>query len=603
MRLSSRTDAIQLQQKHDFNNLAQDVQTLIVNISQGHTKLEDLVRTEHAMTRETVILGAIQTEQALKAHVITEVQAIGTNAEIEAQRKCFLGSLKATEMNRRYNDLMNSRDATFKRVFTSYQEVLSKGLEPKVPQPNDDAMDMEPDETAQIDQAWAGFVEWLQSSDSLFCIQGKPGSGKSTLLKFVIDNKTTRELLCHWSADTIIISHFFWKIGSAPQNSVKGLLCSLLYQILAGNSAMMEHVLDQFHPLSSHTSYDDWSTEDLRTVLYSILEKDTQRLCIFIDGLDEICNNDGLVRLTRVVEEILEFPNIKMCVATRPETQVIGWLKKRNSGGILLEDLTRPDMYSFTRKELGLYVSDRVISEKSNAKLVQQLVEKAQGVFLWLHLATRSLTTGIQNGDSEAMLFTRLKGFPSELLQLYSDMWKRMNENNSVYRETAAKYFRYALRGPDQLCFFGRDGPFEIALPSLFQVARGEDAENVETLLSDTDAMSLSEVEEWCQKTELSIQTRCAGLLQVSKPRLLRTGTVPNMGMLFPGDVDAIASTTPWKRECLEQKVFKGFRFIHRTAHDFLTDTEAGKKILNCESRSEAAIETQLIKGSICLTR
>jgi hypothetical protein len=40
--------------------------------------------------------------------------------------------------------------------------------------------------------------------------------------------------------------------------------------------------------------------------------------------------------------------------------------------------------------------------------------------------------------------------------------------------------------------------------------------------------------------------------------------------------------------------------FIHRTAHDFLTDTEAGQGILGCRPLSDFSLQTQLLNGLIC---
>ncbi|KAH6892959.1 hypothetical protein B0T10DRAFT_591770 [Thelonectria olida] len=598
--LCSRSDAIELQQRQDFGHLAEDVQSLVAQVARGHTKLEDLVRGEHDVTRDIVVQETVKIQGAINTHVTTEIQTLGTNAGTKAQHKSFLQSLKFPEMNQRYNDLMNSRNASFKRVFASYKEMTNQGDGSKeTPESKHQNPSTSKRGRKETDQAWAQFVGWLQSSDSLFCIRGKPGSGKSTLVKFIIDNKNTRQLLCRWSPEVTIISHFFWKIGSLPQNSIKGLLCSLVYQSLAGNEELTEHILDLLRHLSSNTYYHDWSTQDLKTVFSSILEKDTRHTCIFIDGLDEICNKDGLFELTQTIEEMLKFPNIKMCVTSRPETLVMGWLKKRNVPGVLLEDLTRPDMRTFVYKELEPFLSSNAISTKTHETLTRTLVQKAQGVFLWLHLATRSLVTGIQNEDSEEMLLARLEELPSELQELYAGMWQRLNENNSIYRETAARYFRYALRQKGLIPMFPEvgfpSGYPEVQQPTLFQIACAESVETQEILLTGTDAIDAADMQRLCEKTKLAIQNRCAGLLRVRSPSM-RGRMIEILGKV--NDLDLPRGT-----EDVDDGLFGGVVFIHRTAHDFLSDTETGQDILKCGLLSENGVEIRLLKGLLCLLR
>lgn len=642
---SSRSDAIELQQTDNFKTLTNDVQSLVAQITQGHTKLEGLVRAEHDMTREVVAQETVKTQKAINTHVTTEVQALGTNALTEAQRNSFLQSLKFPEMNQRYNDLMNSREASFKRVFASYEEMTSPGNGSQVTQDtnrtylsscqrfndlmnsrkasfklvfapyeemtgpgNGSQITQDADRTYlsgyqlernEINQTWAEFIEWLQSSDNLFCIRGKPGSGKSTLVKFIIDNKNTTQLLLRWSQTATIISHFFWKIGSSPQNSVKGLLCSLVYRTLHGNQDMIDHAIHHFHHLSSNTSYHDWSMEDLETVLFFILEKDTRHLCIFVDGLDEICNKDGLFKLTQSIEKILKFSNVKICVSSRPETLVMNWLEKKNVRGVLLENLTRPEMVTFVHKELEPFISNKTISSETYEMLTHGLVWKAQGVFLWLHLATRSLATGIQNEDSEEMLRARVGELPTELTQLYVNMWQRLNENNSIYRNTAARLFRYALQ--DQHGIWVRPGSnsdsnsVDFQQPTLFQIACAESIETQDVLLAGTSCIDFTEGQRLCEKTKIDIQNRCAGLLRIESPRM--QGEL----MKLVGKADGL--DLPEGTEDVNDALFSRLIFIHRTAHDFLMDTEAGQDILKCGMLSESEVESRLLKGLFCLLR
>ncbi|KAF9768241.1 hypothetical protein IL306_014480, partial [Fusarium sp. DS 682] len=428
--LCSRSDAISLQQEDSFHNLAVDVQGLIAQIAQGHTMMENLIRKESALMRDAIIRESVRSEGAINAHTTTQALAFKTVAEAQTRCDAFHKSLKFPQMKQRYNAIMDSGDATFDRVFASYED----------PSTTDGCHESPDDDTEEIGRSWALFVAWLQSDASLFYIRGKPGSGK--------------------------------------------------------------------------------------------------------------------------------------------KPQVVRWLYMKKASGILLEDLTKPDMRLFVREKLQPLLSNHSISTEAYGKLSMMLVNKAQGVFLWLYLATRSLITGIENKDADDLLVARVHELPGELEDLYTDMWQRFNENNSVYREIAARYFYYALQQWRILYKASQDNVYRynaaIDGPTLFQIACAEDLETQETVLVGSGTMNSEETQRLCDKAKASIHTRCAGLLQVKT----REATM---------DKSHTANA-----------VFSQVVFIHRTAHDFLVDTETGQTILGRNLSSTPAAHIRLLKGLIC---
>ena len=585
---SSRSKATQLQQEQVFHELGKDVQILVQKIAEGYTKLEDLVSKEHDMAHSAI----------LQEPVRAEVTAQEIDAGIETRRKIFLKSLKFAEIDQRHNDLADSWRATFKKVFTTYKNMTANEDKPKAPKQAFGAKKIgTEDENNDRNQTWVGFIDWLQSDGSLFYVQGKPGSGKSTLIKFLVGNENTKKVLHRWSSDASIIAHFFWKIGSPAQNSIKGFLCALIYRMLQNDERMAEHVLQNSPSLSSMTYYSDWSAEDLSNVLYFILEKDTRHRCIFIDGLDEVCEHDGIPKLVQLIEDILRFPNNKICVTSRPEEAVLNWLKGKDAPGLILEDLTRPDMRAFVLGELKPFHSKNIVSLETHELLVEKLISKSQGVFLWLQLAVRNLATWIQDEDPEETLLSQLEELPSELDQLYADMWGRLNEDNSECRGTTARYFYYALQDKGLVPMFPEvgfpSGFPEIQLPTLFQITCADGVKTQESLLSDGFTIDLTKVRELCEETKLDIRTRCAGLLQVTTPsmrgRLMEIVQGANSLPVQKGSAD------------VDDTLFSRVSFIHRTAHDFLMDTETGQEILKHGVLSEAEMEARLLKGLLCV--
>ncbi|KAH6976453.1 hypothetical protein BKA56DRAFT_589663 [Ilyonectria sp. MPI-CAGE-AT-0026] len=603
LELCTNRDAIELKQSQGFGNLSDDVQALVSQIANGHTKMEDLVNIEHSATRDLVIREAERTRGEVNTHVVSEMQALGARAATDSQREGLLKSLKVDVMNQRYNDVMDSNDSTFERVFHSFGHMSYQG------DPNDgqsldvDAVD-ESDSSSytesdwssdsedmipEIDEKWCGFISWLQSDkNKIFWIRGKPGSGKSTLMKFIIDNDNTERLLDRWRPGTKILGHFFWKIGSQPQNSIKGLLCSLTYCILSGCNRKIDQVLGRFDNALSKDSYHDWSSAELEKILFSLLEEDDYPVCIFIDGLDEISDEDGYFKLQGVIERMNTWNNIKVCVSSRPETQLVEGFETLGATSIRLEDLTRPEMSTYVNKQLQQFSSDGRISAPTLWRLTDGLLHKAQGVFLWLFLATRSLVNGIHNRDDEDTLLQRLEQLPGELENLYADMWRRLNGDNSVYRETAGRYLRYAVTRRSLIRVTVESRPqfwFFIQRPTLLEVTLAERPDNGELLASEANGGSFDDLMLLAHKTAGNVHTRCAGLLQLSKSRYMR---------------GKILSKNDGINTLMQQ-----MDFIHRTAHDFLLETQAGQSILNYKHVASLSVNSNvtLVKAMLCTLR
>ncbi|KAH7470156.1 hypothetical protein IWW34DRAFT_696049 [Fusarium oxysporum f. sp. albedinis] len=590
--LCSQSDAIYFQQDVSFRKLDTDVQFLINQLAEGITDVKDLVKQEHATTRNVIIQESVRSELAINSH--TDSQVLELRITVEAEKKCelFLQSLKAPRMNQRYNGVLDSRDASFNQVFATYQDMRAMYYGDSEGN-NKEAGDSKGNESSEttrdlkcmthmedIHRSWASFNSWLQSDDEMFYVQGKPGSGKSTLIKFILDQEQTQDLLRRWSPDAIIVSYFFWKIGSEEQNSIKGLWCSLLYQRLQDQQQLVLSALQHFSHLSLHSEYHDWSVKDLQDVWNCIATLDTRHICMFIDGLDEVQNQDGFSRLAQSIQLISQLPRTKLCVSARPEAQIVRWLRTTNAAGILLEDLTRFDMLQFVRDRFRQLLPNSQVSSKFSKDLRQKLVDKSQGVFLWLYLASRSIIEGIENMDSEAMLLARLNALPGDLENLYVDMWQRMNAKSPIYQETARRYFRYVLQEPRHLFIMGvGQDQILFSQPWIVQIACAENPELQEKLLKSMGTIKLTEILQRCEDITASIHNRCAGLLEVQLEEHYHR---------------------VYEKLENNSNAFGKVVFIHRTAHDFLTDTEAGQGILGCGPLSDFSLQTQLLNGLIC---
>ncbi|EXL96734.1 hypothetical protein NOF04DRAFT_9406 [Fusarium oxysporum II5] len=573
LKICDQNTATAQQQSQGFQSLATDVQNLIFKIAEGFTRVEQLVSIEAQVTRD-----------AINTHVTSEFKALGIKNITDNQRQRLLKSLKPEEIRERYNSVLPSSDACFERVFASYERVCRKDQEYKAWEIYERAFADESDnesekarfeeEVDEIDHIWECFSTWLQSDDILFWIRGKPGSGKSTLIKFVINNDNTKRLLGSWQPNTRLLSHFFWKIGSEPQNSIKGLLCSLLHDLLLEDVDAIDNVLREFKFSQSKDSYREWSSQEAEKIFLYLLDTGAYSTCIFIDGLDEISNKDGYRALVSVVQRLTSCQRVKVCVSSRPETELVKRLERIGVQSLRLDDLTKPEMVVYLRKEFERLPQDQS-ADLALEDFIYTLLAKSQGVFLWLALATRSVINGITNGDDQKILSQRLQELPEELESLYQKMWERLNGNDRVYRETAARYFRFVIADGWGTTLYNKDGSYAyMREPNLIQLSLAINVEDSFIFPPKADAKKLFELTALCAATESDVQTRCAGMLQVARHSALDEKLAEFPDAMYP----------------LTRQV----QFIHRTAHDFLIDTEAGQSIVNYKSNETTSVDTEL---------
>ncbi|KAK8057878.1 hypothetical protein PG996_011815, partial [Apiospora saccharicola] len=253
------------------------------------------------------------------------------------------------------------------------------------------------------------FREWLENHNGVFWVYGKPGSGKSTFMKFLCGNEGTRICLRRWAGEKglIIAKFFFWNAGSDLQKSQEGLLRSLLFEILrqcpdlmpVAKNAMAEIPdLDKPDPLRY--------THNLMHIYQRIATQNISlKFCFFVDGLDEF----------------------------QEERQ---WMLK-------LEDLTRDDIQQYVSDKLKEHQQFNVLAQMNTdyLQVVNAVVERAQGVFLWVYLAVRTLLEGLTYHDSVSTLYRRLQEFPPDLEPFFQHL---IDSVQPIYRKQMTRYLKIA---------------------------------------------------------------------------------------------------------------------------------------------------------------
>ena len=292
------------------------------------------------------------------------------------------------------------------------------------------------------------FAPWLESkiSESIYWIRGKPASGKSTLMKFAMNHGLTSGLFFNYSnCSWITAGYFFHDRGEWGQKSVKGFLQEILYQMLSQRRNLFSLVYSTFSRLrasqrSNSTTWERrsmWSLEQLREALLSIGTKSTSTLncCLFVDALDE---HDGKhTQLISILKDLARLPEnllfrMRLCVAGRPENVFTDAFQ--TCPGLAIQDYTTADIRHFAKDEIHKDYRGVLDDEgkKKVAFLIEEIVRKANGVFLWVRLAVDEIVDGICRGATLDELKILLFEIPPELEGLYTRAIRRVRRGPKI---------------------------------------------------------------------------------------------------------------------------------------------------------------------------
>ncbi|KAH6876395.1 hypothetical protein B0T10DRAFT_566934 [Thelonectria olida] len=501
----------------------------------------------------------------------------------------FLVSLHYDEMHARQNDISSTCPGTFSWIFGQMDTESDQdpdedcGYRPGYPitgfeeqsnsvsivdnEPNPGTYDNRSSGSSHHSLAtqsspeyiiWDSFVEWLQSDNPFYWVSGKPASGKSVLMKFIMSHSQTIDALKSWQPEVRIFSHFFWKPGTMMQQNLKGLLCSLIYQMFDQDRPFAMACLQEKPEWRRKKSPADWDVVDLRHLLTEYLGQSARAVCIFIDGLDEFWYKDGVDDLIHLLEQLRDqSPLVKMCVSSRPEHALESRFGR--SLHLRMQDLTRRDIQRIAEttlvKAMGHGRNSMLISQ-----LVYSIIDMADGVILWAVLVARSLARGIASGDSEDELEQRLSSMPRDLYSLFRDMWERLDEDAEIYQNTSALFFNI-------VSFIGHSDNVFQWFPiighriSVFELMAASSDDVLDRYLVHGETMTSSDLERRCQRTRAMVAVRSAGLLEV-------TGGTINKERLDPSLPNS--AVLPYTNMLVQ--------LVHRTALDFLIDTEDGRQ-------------------------
>jgi hypothetical protein len=424
--------------------------------------------------------------------------------------------------------------------------------------------------------SWSDFSLHLRQDDNRpYFISGKAGSGKSTLMKFIYNNPRTRKALKRWAgmSELMNVHFFFWNLGTTLQKTHVGMLRALLHTVLDKHPELVPAVFPRL--------YRNWKTSDadvepeyveLKEAFGRLIEKSRfLRLAMFIDGIDEF---EGDHRDMALFLRSLASPHVKLIVSSRPINACLDALA--GCPTLLLQELTRLDMKTFVQAELSSnHLMARLMQQfpARAPKLITDLLDKAEGVFLWVKLVVRLLVDGLENGDTLEELYAKLTLLPSDLRDLYRNMFGKMRIE---YQKQAAVIF--------QLLHGWRHSIPDQNLPGLvLSYAIRPPADVFEAPI----ALMTGETFDWIMGTlDKRIRSRCCGLLELRY----------NENTLA-GWASAVNDNEPITIADGNRTVVT---YLHRTVAEFITTAEVWQEV--CELTNDMAFDCNSSLASACLS-
>lgn len=413
----------------------------------------------------------------------------------------------------------------------------------------------EPDST---DRRWSNFVEWIRTGSGIYWMNGKVGSGKSTLMRYIFEHEKTTRNAQVWAGKmpVKVCGFFFWRSGNEEQRSQRGLLRSLLYTMLQGHRDLIPEVFPEaWSVVSSRTTgivckrlppdspllpapLKPLTMAELKKAFRKLLcaLEDRVKTFLVIDGLDEY--EGDYLDIVELFHECAKSPAIKLCLSSRP--LLVFEQAFAELPGMRLQDLTRGDITRYVTSRLcshNYMVRLSVTHPAETSNLIDEIVNKASGVFLWVKLVVRSLLRGLCDQNRISDLRARVEELPEDMEALYNHM---LNNTDRIYYKQASRLFQI-FRAAQQT------SPSRLTLLHLSWA----DEENQDWAeKSPMQPLQQEEISFRCEMMDARLKSVCAGLLESNTSRS--------------------SSRDP------DSKVM----FLHRTVSDWITQNEVWTEIL-----------------------
>jgi WD40 repeat protein len=260
-------------------------------------------------------------------------------------------------------------------------------------------------------QNWRNFDE---STPTVLWVCGKPAAGKSILAGYATKYLRNENPNC---------SSFFFKHGDDSKSRLGACLRSLAYQMACGNFSIREKLLEMQR---DGVKFDKDNERTVWRKLFISGVFQTKFPCHYwvIDALDECVNSEALFSL--VLDGLDTSIPLRVLVTSRMTAGLERSFKSLSSHRYQLLQIssadTLPDIKLLVEAKAKIF---RVKADDDRTNLVEKIIQKSNGSFLWTILVIKELS----NAHSQKKIDQVLGDVPPGMKPLYQRTLDLMLQN------------------------------------------------------------------------------------------------------------------------------------------------------------------------------
>ena len=210
----------------------------------------------------------------------------------------------------------------------------------------------------------------------------------------------------------MLVRMYFWSGGDELQRKLNGFYRTVLFHTLCQCPELFKDIFPEEAkvvepPRHIDPEFLDVELEKAFDRLVGLKEKHEYRFCYFIDGLDEYeeDRSNGYQNLARKLVLWANSENVKIVCSARPYT-IFCDIFAISGARIDLHELTRSDIANFASAKFWaeIDIAKRTMARTACLGLVETIVNRADGVFLWASLVVASLIKGALGGEGKKAL-------------------------------------------------------------------------------------------------------------------------------------------------------------------------------------------------------
>ncbi|KAF1953991.1 hypothetical protein CC80DRAFT_135094 [Byssothecium circinans] len=355
-------------------------------------------------------------------------------------------------------------------------------------------------------------LDWLSSTSgqNLFWLTGASGCGKTTLMKHLFRNEKLFPALEEWSglSPGILAGFFLWNCGTNVQKTTVGLLRALLYETLQDmiygpleqDPGIIQFLFDdRWNQFKSYgAGFHPFPLSELRKA-FDLLLSDTSRKYLFmIDGLDEL--EDSPSNALDTILSISYRENVKVIVSSRPTDVFERAFKDRSK--LEVDKWTRAGilcyvLHTFDQNDVMFGIPDEESDGTEERAIINTLVDKASGKFLWATLGCELLIQTTKETDDVKTIRARVDALPADLSDLLAYIIQSMDTKTLIQ---VSRLFR----------LIDAHG-YPLLLPLCFAI----DPDTKSSLSAETSPLTMSEVLSRVNSMRVLLRTKCKTLLSI----------------------------------------------------------------------------------------